>query len=343
MKAAFRNAGPVQVPIALQAIPVAGELGTLAIDIPPFANNFSAQLVRGSLLCKVLGEGVATPKCTLFIESADGSNRFPLGSFNPEAKEITFGEEKHHPIDEYRLINFRTRGLMLSQTASTDNERGLRLIIQTENEADVARLQFFASGSALLPVLEISGVPYEQDLFIHHPAQASRIGLMTQAVIVNGNCSAFEALENALDGEKTAQAVIEDFIEGRMPEANRVLEVIPKLKAAAGAQEDLLRALGLLLHKAVIEPVGRAAAERLMHLAYHYERSGDARLAATTSAYTDLYLEVLEYERAFVGGRYVELPARSERVAQRVRSQHEALAEYSRVSSNLFSQRSDLW
>jgi hypothetical protein len=201
----------------------------------------------------------------------------------------------------------------------------MRLIIKSEDEADADRLKFFASGSALLPVLEISGVPYEHDPFIHHPPAASRIGLMTQTAMVERYLSDFEALKDALDGERGAQSLLEEFIEGKPVESGRVLEVLLHLNAAgntlASGQAALQRASGLLLHKTVVEPVGRAAADQLMQLAYHYEQSGDDRLAETTSAYRALYSEVLEYERALVDGRYAELPKRAERIAVAVNSQ----------------------
>jgi hypothetical protein len=328
----------VHVPVSLHASPVVGEYAAIAIDIPPFTSNLSAQLIRGSLLCQVIGGESSIPKCQLFIESADGSYRLPLGSFTPEPKEILFGDERHHPIDDYRLINFRTRGLMLAETAPVESTRGMRLIIKTEHESDASRLKFFASGSELLPVLEVSGVPRGQNPFAHHPVDASRIGVMTQADMVERYRSDFEALEDAFDGERAAQSVLEDFIEAKPVKAYRVLEALPQLRtaavnAAAGEQESLQRALGLLLHRTVVEPVGRAAADKLMHLAYHSERSRDDRLAETTSAYTALYREVLEYERAIVDGRYAELPERAERIALAVNSQRKALAEYAKLPS----------
>lgn len=331
----LRHTASVYVPLPLKSRPVEGEKDTVAIDIPPFETNMTAQLVRGSLLCKVAGKGKKIPSCELFLETPKGL-RLPLGSFSPEPKEILFGDEKPHPIDDYRFVNFRTRALMMDETVPKDAKSGMRLIVKARG-ADPAALEFFASGDTHLPLLEITGAPRDKDMFTHHPAAASKLGFIPQSAMVESYRVAFESLEDALDNNKPAQLILEDFIEGNRVTAQRVLAELPKLTIAAGNDEEKQKALALLLHATVVEPVGRAAAERLMHLAHHYEAGKSDKLATTTAAYTGLYSDVLAYERSLVGGSYKELPQLASSIAAQVKEQAPALAAYGSLAPVLFA------
>ncbi|MBY0406283.1 MAG: S8/S53 family peptidase, partial [Rickettsiales bacterium] len=159
----------VRVPVPLQTKLVPGEKNTLSIDIPPFGNNFSARMLRGSLLFATEEKGAPgapTPHYELFIESPDRKTRIPLGGFTCEQKQL-WHTDRAHPIDDYRLVNFRTRACAEGHTAPTGEKTGWRFIIKTTHK-DPKDVKVFASGEKALPVLELTGVPEDREIFKHH-------------------------------------------------------------------------------------------------------------------------------------------------------------------------------
>lgn len=332
----LRYTAPIRVPIRLKTSPVKGEPDALAIDIPPFKEELAAQLVRGSVLIKIEDRKKGAPEpapCELFLESGDGKLRIPLGGFTPSPKEMLWHEDKPHPIDQFRIVNFRTRGFTQGSIAQGSN--GARLIIKSKG-GDIGQLGVYGSGDTMLPVLEVVGAPRKQDMFSHHPAEASRLGFLSQDTIVESYKAAFERLEDRLDSHKPAQQALEDFIEGRKVTAKRLLDVLPVLSKHCGTDAEMHKALGLMLHYCVVEPAGRGCAERMMHLASHYEQNNDTALSKATDAYSNLYTKVLEFERALVSGRCSELPTLAERIAQHVRSEATLLAAYAESAPRLF-------
>jgi hypothetical protein len=337
----FRYIASVRVPVQLKTQVLEGEENALYVDIPPFDKNLSTHLIRGSLLFEVEPKSdKKKPEALyeLFMEAPDGKTRMPLGSFSPRAIEELWHEDKPHPIDQFRLVNFRTRAHMMGESSPAGAERGFRLIVKTTNKSP-ADVKVFASGNPVLPVLEVVGVEHERDMFTHHPAAASHLGFLSRHSITESYKDALERLEDKLDNKKPAQAIIEDFIEGKSISPSSLMKALPDLAEACKGDDKLQQAFGLIIHNGFVEPVARNCAERLMHLAHHYEKTKSDKLAAITSAYSDLYLSVLNYEKALVSGDYQKLAAITENMDKQVNAAMPHMADYGRNIPQIFGRQ----
>jgi hypothetical protein len=336
----FRYIASVRVPVPLKTQLLESEKDALAIDIPAFDKNLSTHLIRGSLLFEVepkSGEKKQDALYELFLEDPNGKNRIPLGSFSPRAVEELWHEDKPHPIDQFRLINFRTRAHMMGESSPAGAARGFRLIVKTSGKSP-ADVKVYASGNPVLPVLEVVGVEHGKDMFNHHPPEASQLGLLTRKAIVDNNKEPLEQLEDKLDSSKQAQRVLEDFIEGKHISRDRLLESLPALTKACEHDNKLQQTLGLIIHNCFVEPLARNTAERLMHLAHHYENTGHEKLSDATNAYSSLYLLVLSYEKSLVKGDYSKLAVITEKMDAGINASKELLADYGRHIPKIFGQ-----
>ncbi len=336
----LRHSVSVRVPVPLKTQVLADEKNTLAIDIPAFDKNMSAHLLRGSLLFKVEpeakpGEKKKAARYELFIESPDRGTRIPLGMFGAEKKTL-WHTDRPHPIDDFAFVNFRTRAHLLGETAPKDAKHGWRFIVKTTNK-DPKDVEVFASGDRSLPVLEITGVEHEQEIFSHHPAGASKLGFLTQKTIVESYKEDMERLEDKLDDNKKAQRVIEDFINGNRIASAELLEVLPDLFKAAKDDASLLQAVGLIAHNAYVEPIVRSTAERLLHLAKADEDKKNPELEAVTKAYSALYKSVLAYEKSIVLGDYKELEQQLKHMSQGLKDNAPHLERYAKTLSTIYS------
>ncbi|NBO18757.1 MAG: hypothetical protein EBV03_05930, partial [Proteobacteria bacterium] len=333
----LRHNVPMRVPVPLKTQPVPGEENTLSVEVPAFGENFSAHMLRGSLLFGVDSKpapGQKEPSYELFIEAPDRKTRIPLGAFGCQKKEL-WHTDRPHPGDDFRMVNFRTRACMFGETAPQNAKNGWRFIIKTKHKP-AADVKVFASGDKTLPVLEITGVPHGREMFIQHPAGASRLAFLTPNDIVAAHEKAFDALEDKLDSDKKAQRVVEAFIGGEKPEARRVLQALPQLLHAAKDDPALMQAVGLMAHNTVVEPVARQCAERLLHLATYAQERKQGNLQEVTKAYSGLYTAVLAYEKALASGRYQELPQHLRAMDAQLQAQAPHIAEYARRINDIY-------
>ena len=336
----LRHNVSVRVPLPLKTHILTEEKNTLSIDIPAFDNNLSTHMLRGSLLFAVepspkSGEKKENATYELFIESPDRKTRIALCSFGCEKKEL-WHTDRPHPIDDFNMVNFRTRAHMLGETAPKGLQTGWRFIVKTTNK-DPKDVKVYASGDKMLPVLEITGVPQEQEMFNHHPADASRLGFLSQKTIVENNQAAFDRLEDKLDTKKNAQAVVEDFISGKHVSGNRIIESLPDLFMAAKDDSSLQQVVGLMAHNCFVEPIARNVAERLMHLAKHYESRKDQKLQPIVEAYSNMYKLVLTYEKTLVKGDGKELEDQLKNMAGAIKTQAPNLAQYARTVNSIYA------
>ncbi len=336
----LRHGVSIHVPVPLKTYILTKEENTLAIDIPPFDTNMSAHMLRGSLLFKVepiakLGEQKEAVRYELFIESPDRAARIPLGTFGAE-KKMLWHTDKPHPIDDFAFVNFRTRAHLLGDTVSKDVEHGWRFVVETTNK-DPKDVEVSASGDKMLPLLEITGVKKEQEIFKHHPHEASRLGFLSQRMIVETYADDFARLEDKLDDNKKAQAIVEDFIEGRRVQSPELLAVLPDFFAAAKQDPSLQQVVGLIAHHVYVERIARGSAERLLHLAKYYEDTKDAGLDGVTQAYSSLYKSVLAYEKALVLGDFKVLEQQLENMKQMLKENAPHLKQYASIASNMYT------
>jgi hypothetical protein len=188
-----------------------------------------------------------------------------------------------------------------------------------------------------MPAIEITGVPKGQDIFEHQPVAASKLGFISQQMIVGSYKGALERLEEKLDTKKAAQEILEDFIEGIHVSGSRIMKSLPELSQAAKGDEALQQALGLMVHHTLVEPVARGAAERLMHLAHQYEGSKNKKLGDVTQAYSTLYQSVLAYEKELVSGHYEQLDKLAADMDKQVKAHAPLLADYGRNIIPMYS------
>ncbi len=334
----LRHNVPVRLPLPLKTYVIEDEENTLAVDIPAFDKNMSAHMLRGSLLFVAesppkSGEKKKEVHYELSIESPDRKTRIPLSRFGVE-KKMLWHTDREHPIDDFRLVNFRTRAHMLGETAPKNAEHGWRFVIKTTNK-DPKDVKLFSSGERMLPLLEITGVEHAQEVFNHHPPEASRLGFNSGKDWVEKYREAFEDLEDKLDGQK-AQTVLEDFINGEKVSSNSLLDVLPELFEAARGDKALQQVLGLMIHNIFVEPVARNAAERLMHLARYYEDNKNDELGSTTEAYSDLYKLVFSYEKALLSGKFEELKRHVDDMSAAVKQNAPHIASYANALGSIY-------
>jgi hypothetical protein len=336
----YRHLVPVRVPLPLKTMPIKGEPDSVAVELPAFDHNITTHLGRGTVFFErkqpAKDEEAKEVRYDLFIESPDGKMRVPVSRFSPSGKEFLWHTDRPHGMDDYCMVNFRTRAFM-GLDSLPEKGKGWRLIIKAEGQK-AEDIKPFASGSRLLPVLELTGVEKGKGIFSHHPAAASRLGFLSRQAVLDTHMASLEKLEDTLDSQKFAQRLVERFIEKERIAPAEIVKAAPALFAAAKGDKALEELAGLMVHQLYVEPIARGTAERLMHLAHHYETSKHDDLPKATQAYSELYKQILAYDKALATGQTAGLDKMTQDLASTVKAQAGLLAEYGRMSSRIYKQ-----
>ncbi|MBY0406534.1 MAG: hypothetical protein K2Q01_02490, partial [Rickettsiales bacterium] len=169
-----------------------------------------------------------------------------------------------------------------------------------------------------------------------HPASASRLGFLTRGDIVSNYQASFTALQERLPASGKARTLLADFLLAKGITTTRLHEALPECFAAAKDDAAMRQAVGLMAHTLFIEPVARASAERLLHLAKHYEQEKNPNLEAVTKAYSGLYASVLSSEKALVNEDYQTLEQQLHSMDMQLRSSAPHLLDYVKKATVIY-------